>query len=110
MQAHPPTGPQFNHHMGGYRQGRPFWCDEGFFPVQERLVKGIKTDADSVLIADIGGSIGHDLTEFATKHPSAPGRLILQDLPAVLGQIASLDGRVERMEYDFFTEQPVKGE
>ena len=110
MQAHPPMGPQFNHHMGGYRQGRPSWMDEGFFPVRERLVKEARTDdAEAVFIVDIGGSIGHDLAEFARKHPDAPGRLVLQDLPAVLGQIASLDGRIERMEYDFYTEQPVKG-
>jgi hypothetical protein len=111
MQAHPPMGPQFNHHMGGYRQGRPSWMDPDFFPVQERLVKGTRSDANSeaALIVDIGGSIGHDLAEFATKHPSAQGRLVLQDLPAVLGQIASLDERIERMGYDFFTEQPVKG-
>jgi hypothetical protein len=111
MQAHPPMGPQFNHHMGGYRQGRPSWMDEGFFPVQERLVKGMKSDADAALIVDVGGSIGHDLAEFAVKHPNAQGRLVLQDLPAVLGQIPEgLDGRIERMGYDFFTEQPVKGE
>jgi len=109
MQAHPPMGPQFNHHMGGYRQGRPAWMDADFFPVQDRLVKGARSDAEAVLIVDVGGSIGHDLAEFATKHSSAPGRLVLQDLPAVLGQIASLDGRIERMGYDFFTEQPVKG-
>jgi hypothetical protein len=112
MQAHPPMGQQFNHHMGGYRQGRPSWMDESdesFFPVQDRLVKGTKSDADAALIVDIGGSIGHDLAEFAVKHPGAPGRLVLQDLPAVLGQIASLDGRIERMAYDFYTEQPVKG-
>ena len=109
MQAHPPMGPQFNHHMGGYRQGRPSWMDADFFPVDDRLVKGTKSDSDSVLIVDVGGSIGHDLAEFATKHSGAPGRLVLQDLPAVLGQIASLDGRIERMGYDFFTEQPVKG-
>lgn len=110
MQAHPPMGPQFNHHMGGYRQGRPSWMDENFFPVQEALIEGAKTEADAAFMVDIGGSIGHDLAEFATKHPAAPGRLILQDLPVVLGQIASLDARIERMEYDFFTEQPVKGE
>jgi hypothetical protein len=83
--------------------------DADFFPVQDRLVKGARSDAEAVLIVDVGGSIGHDLAEFATKHSSAPGRLVLQDLPAVLGQIASLDGRIERMGYDFFTEQPVKG-
>ena len=109
LQAHPPMGPQFNHHMGGYSQGRPSWMDEGFFHVRERLIEGAKPDGDTVLLVDIGGSIGHDLAEFKTKHPNASGRLVLQDLPAVLGQIASLDEGIERMAYDFHTEQPVKG-
>lgn len=106
LQAHPPYGMQFNHHMGGYRQGRPSWMDPDFYPVQERLVAGL---AGSVLLVDIGGGLGHDLDEFRRKHPDAPGRLILQDLPVVIGQVGALHERVERMAYDFYTEQPVVG-
>lgn len=109
LQANHPYGPQFNHHMGGYRQGRPSWMNADFFPVQQRLIDGAKAEADPVFMVDIGGSIGHDLAEFAQKHPDAPGRLVLQDLPAVLGQIGSLDERIVRMEYDFFTKQPLQG-
>jgi hypothetical protein len=83
--------------------------DADFFPVQERLIKGAKSEEDAVFMADIGGSIGHDLAEFAKKHSDAPGRLVLQDLPVVLGQIGSLDERIERMAYDFYTEQPLEG-
>jgi hypothetical protein len=83
--------------------------DADFFPVQERLIKGAKSEVDAVFVVDIGGSIGHDLAEFVKKHSNAPGRLVLQDLPAVLGQIDSLDDRIERMAYDFYTEQPLKG-
>jgi hypothetical protein len=83
--------------------------DADFFPVQERLIKDAKSEEDAVFVVDVGGSIGHDLAEFAKKHSNAPGRLVLQDLPAVLGQIDSLDERIERMAYDFYTEQPLKG-
>ena len=110
LQANPPYGEQFNYHMGGYRQGRPAWMDAGFYPVKENLIDGFDNSQDSALLVDIGGSIGHDLQEFHRKHPDAPGRLVLQDLPAVIGQIVQLDEKVERMEYDFYTEQPVKGE
>ena len=110
LQAHPPYGEQFNYHMGGYRQGRPAWMDAGFYPVKENLIDGFEDSQDSALLVDIGGSIGHDLQEFHQKHTEAPGRLVLQDLPAVIGQIVQLDDKVERMEYDFTTEQPVKGE
>lgn len=110
LQANHPYGPQFNHHMGGYRQGRPSWMDPDFFPVKEQLIKGAKSDAEAAFLVDIGGNIGHDLAEFAGKHPDVPGRLVLQDLPVVLGQINSLDDKIERMPYDFYTEQPLKGQ
>lgn len=95
--------------MGGYSQGRPSWMNADFFPVRERLVKGAKPEDDSVFIVDIGGSVGHDLAEFRRKHPETPGRLVLQDLPVVLGQIESLDDKIERMAYDFYTDQPLLG-
>lgn len=83
--------------------------DPDFYPVQEQLVKGAKADPNAAFLVDIGGNIGHDLAEFAGKHADVPGRLVLQDLPVVLGQIAGLDDRIERMPYDFYTEQPLKG-
>ncbi|KAF2453061.1 S-adenosyl-L-methionine-dependent methyltransferase [Lineolata rhizophorae] len=109
LMAHPPLGMQFNHHMGGYRQGRPSWMDPGFFPVEERLAAGADTAEGAALLVDLGGGHGHDINEFRRKHPDAPGRLILQDLPDVLAQITELDGKIERMGHDFLTEQPVKG-
>jgi len=110
LQANPPYGAQFNYHMGGYHQGRPSWMDEGFFPVKEKLVEGFDKDAEgAALLVDVGGSVGHDLEEFRRKHPDAPGRLVLQDLPLVISQIEKLDDGIEPMSYDFYTEQPVKG-
>ncbi|KAF7542596.1 hypothetical protein G7Z17_g11439 [Cylindrodendrum hubeiense] len=108
LHNNPPYGQQFHHHMGGYRQGRPSWMDAGFFPVEERLIKGFKEAEDTTLLVDIGGSFGHDLTEFRTKFSDVPGRLILQDLPVVIEQIQKLDDKIETMKYDFFTEQPIK--
>ncbi|KAI1872075.1 uncharacterized protein JN550_004278 [Neoarthrinium moseri] len=110
MQSRPPHGQMFNDHMAGYLLGRPPWSDSGFFPVKERLLDGFDADKkDAVLLVDIAGGMGHYTDQFRSKFPDAPGRLILQDLPVVLGQIQGLDSRIERMEYDFFTEQPVKG-
>ena len=109
LQASPPYGEQFNYHMGGYHQGRPSWMDSNFYPVQEKLVEGFDKSEGSAMIVDIGGSVGHELEEFYRKHPDIPGRLVLQDLPIVIGQIVKLDSRIEPMEYDFYNEQPVKG-
>lgn len=64
MIAHPPLGQQFNHHMSGYRQGRPSWMDRDFYPVKERLVKGMDASKDAVMLVDVGGGHGHDIEEF----------------------------------------------
>lgn len=109
LQANNPLGIQFNHHMGGYRLGRPSWMDKDFYPVQDLLAKGADTSSDAVLLVDIGGSLGHDLEEFRRKHPDVPGRLVLQDLSVVIGQIEELHEKIEPMAHDFFTEQPIKG-
>ncbi|OHW96427.1 sterigmatocystin 8-o-methyltransferase [Colletotrichum incanum] len=108
MMTNYPAG-EFQNHMAGYRQGRPSWMDDGFYPVAEHLIEGADKSGDVAFLVDIGGSIGHDLDEFCRKHPNAPGRHVLQDLPHVLSQIQKVDAKIEPMEYDFHTEQPIKG-
>ncbi|KAK8097505.1 hypothetical protein PG984_016644 [Apiospora sp. TS-2023a] len=102
-------GTQLNNHMAGYHQGRPSWMDKNMYPVEERLIQGADTSSDAPFLVDIGGSTGHDLAEFLAKHPDHPGKLILEDLPDVIGEIQKLDPRIERVPYDFHTEQPYKG-
>lgn len=80
------------------------------YPVEERLIPGADASSDAPFLVYIGGSIGHDLAEFLAKHPSHPGKLVLEDLPAVIGEIQQLDPRIERVPYDFHKEQPYKGE
>ncbi|RMY21819.1 hypothetical protein D0865_16596 [Hortaea werneckii] len=120
----------FGDHMGGYRRGRRSWWEERFFnPVRERvLVDGAGLDGvegeeeedgeGKVLLVDVGGSFGHDIREFAAAFGDVAGmgrgrgRLVLEDLPEVVGQIreealgvGSGDGeevRIERMGCDFF--------
>ncbi|KAI0407836.1 S-adenosyl-L-methionine-dependent methyltransferase [Xylaria palmicola] len=96
LQSTPPHGQNFNNHMHGYLLGRPGWMEEGFYP-------------DAVLLIDVGGGFGHYTKGFLSKFPDTPERLILQDLPPVLGQIQQSHPRIEKMEYDFFTKQPIKG-
>lgn len=78
-----------------------------FYPVQERL----QTKPDAPLLVDVGGGLGHDLAAFHTQFPDLPGRLILQDMPQVLNQISEngIPAKIEKMEYDFFKPQPIKG-
>lgn len=61
------------------------------------------------LIVDVGGSVGHDLERFRSKHPCIPdGSLVLQDLPEVVEGLV-LDKAIQSQPYDFFTPQVNKG-
>ena len=106
----PTAAIQFNNHMSAYHQGRPSWMDVGFFDVPA-LYKGVDIGSEDALIVDVGGSVGHDISEFRRKWPDAPGRLVIEDLPPVISQAKamSLHPTVELVEHDFFTEQPIKG-
>ena len=113
LATHPRIAEQFNHHMGGYRLGRPDWFHTSIYPVQERLLDGYKNTDGEALLVDVGGNTGHDLLSFhAAFEQQLKGRLILQDVPAVI-ESAPRDelkaAGIEAVVHDFFTEQPVKG-
>ncbi|OOF97174.1 hypothetical protein ASPCADRAFT_45906 [Aspergillus carbonarius ITEM 5010] len=109
VQKNPTLNKQFNNHMSVYHQGRPSWMDKGFYPVRERLIEGASLGEEVVFLVDVGGSIGHDVSEFRRKWPDAPGRLVVQDLPEVIETVKELHVSIDPMAHDFFTEQPVKG-
>lgn len=105
----PPITFQFGKMMNAFSQNPIYWMDEGYYPVHERLARGARTDKEAVLIVDVGGSYGHDLERFRSKHPDIPGRLVLQDKPEIIAQ-AKPDVGIEPTVHDFFTTQPVRGE
>ncbi len=94
--------------MAGYVEGQPRWMDHDFYPFKERLGRGLKGESEA-LIVDVGGSLGHDLVAFKAKHPELPGRLVLQDLPAVISQVDVIKPGIEPTIHDFLTPQAVKG-
>ncbi|KAL2870602.1 S-adenosyl-L-methionine-dependent methyltransferase [Aspergillus lucknowensis] len=93
----------FNSYMLSRREGKLAWFD--VYPM-DRLMDPPLVD-ESILLIDVGGNQGHDLNRFQKKYPDAPGRLILQDLPAVLAG-HTCEG-IEVMPYNFMDLQPVKG-
>ncbi|KAL2812683.1 S-adenosyl-L-methionine-dependent methyltransferase [Aspergillus cavernicola] len=109
VQQEPITAKRFNNHMGVYAQGRVRWMDAGFYPVQEQLIDGTTIGKDDILLVDVGGSFGHDLSDFRRKWPNVPGRLVLQDLPEVVSSVKDLHPSIDVMGHDFFTEQPIEG-
>ena len=104
----PERGRVFNSGMTRWRQGTPMWTDT--YPAKSRLCENIEQSDDAVLLVDIGGGRGHVLEDFVKDTTHQSGRLILQDLPAALGDAESLSKQgIQTMAYDFFTPQPVKG-
>lgn len=63
------------------RPPTPSWMGAGFHPVPDRVME--LKNADDILLVDVGGSVGNDLSEFHRKWPSMSARLVLQDLPDV---------------------------
>lgn len=96
----------FNSYMASRRQGRPMWFDA--YPVERLLGHGVPYE-ETVLLVDVGGNQGHDLSRFRQEHPHLPGKLILQDLPDVVEGVSGRHSGVEVMGYSFLDPQPVQG-
>ncbi|KAL4902915.1 hypothetical protein BDW74DRAFT_186579 [Aspergillus multicolor] len=117
--ANPPNLQHFDSFMSAYRAGKKNWYDDGFYPVQERLIAGFDAEesGSDVLLVDVGGGRGHDVMGFAAAHAGHPGKIILQDREAVIaGVIESTSTQETEPEapftaaaHDFFTPQPVVG-
>ena len=105
LQSIPSLYSDFNTFMNQWLGSREDWTT--WFPTQ-KLIDGSKSD--TTLLIDIGGGKGQDLEVLRARHPDC-GKLVLQELPQVLQGMTTneLDPSIERMEHDFFTEQPVKG-
>ncbi|KAI1259429.1 putative hydroxyindole O-methyltransferase [Xylariaceae sp. FL1019] len=111
LAATPPNIEHFSSFMASYRAGKPNWFDAGFYPVGERLLDGFDPSASDVLLVDVGGARGHELSAFATNHTSHPGKLVLQDRAEVIASLEKDDASrpFEAQTHDFFTVQPVRG-
>ncbi|KLJ08368.1 hypothetical protein EMPG_16199 [Blastomyces silverae] len=94
----------FNMFMGNTMGARKYWVD--WYPVESQILAGAATD--KALIVDVGAGKGHDLLAYTNKFPDT-GRLVLQDLPQVIEALEDLDEAIEKVPYDFFTEQPLTG-
>ena len=62
------------------------------FPPGE-LLQG-QRESDVALLVDIGGGIGTDVVEFRRRYPNVPGKVVLQELPAVIDSAKESDIRL----------------
>lgn len=92
----------FNSYMTVQHMDMPTWLDS--YPYQD--VAKI-TPSGKPLFVDVGGGFGHQSIALRGEVPDAPGRIILQDIPATLQHAISHPG-VEVMEQDFFKPQQVR--
>ncbi|KAH8812941.1 S-adenosyl-L-methionine-dependent methyltransferase [Xylogone sp. PMI_703] len=101
----------FNNHMLGYTIERARWTDPACVPIRDLLKPKDKSKHHDgpVLLVDIAGGIGRDITAFREEHSDIPGRLVLQELPEVINQATELPQEIELMVHDMFTRQPIQG-
>ena len=78
--------------MTGVRGGRISWVD--WFPIREQLIDGVNNGDDEIFIVDVGGGRGHNVEDVKKRFPDAPGRFILQDLPAVIDDVGELGKQI----------------
>ncbi|TVY16828.1 O-methyltransferase asqD [Lachnellula arida] len=105
LASKPELQTDFNTFMGNTMGARNYWVD--WYPVQKQILDDVSLGSKSPVIVDVGAGKGHDLTAFNAKFPGH--KLVLQDLQSVIDNVLDLDGSIETMAYDFFTEQPLKG-
>lgn len=85
-----------------------------FYPIESNLINGADDRPNAVFCVDIGGNQGHDLKQIGGRFPSIPGRMVLQDLEGVVGDMKSNFAvgsaiAFEPMVHDFTEPQPIKG-
>ncbi|PVH83370.1 o-methyltransferas-like protein [Cadophora sp. DSE1049] len=82
----------------------------GMFPFMS-LKEEIEAEPDRAFVVDIGGGRGQSLLliQKETTLFGASSKMVLQDRPQVLDTIPQeLLPNIEKMPYDFYTEQPIK--
>jgi hypothetical protein len=103
LAANKEQGDRFNTIMGGVMAHQISWLD--IFPTKTL----IDSAADGPLLVDVGGNVGHDMERFRQAYPQLAARMYLQDRPEVVKRSKCPDP-LNKMDYDFFTPQPIKGE
>jgi ribosomal protein RSM22 (predicted rRNA methylase) len=103
METHPIQQGAFHRFMEAQFATLPTWLDALSF--ESEIAQN--ASADDIVFVDVGGGNGSQCAALRKAFPHLQGRIVLQDRPAVLESALHVEG-MERMPYDFLTEQPVK--
>ncbi|KAK4508229.1 hypothetical protein PRZ48_001967 [Zasmidium cellare] len=104
----------FSVFMQGMFQSSQWLAPTDWFPFDEVCFDSFdQARGDGYSFVEIGGGKGDRMQALVEKYPNARGKLLLQDTPAVIEDIAKssrkLSCRIETMAYDFLDEQPITG-
>jgi hypothetical protein len=103
METHPIQQGAFHRFMEAQFAMLPTWLNA--VPFESETAHD--ASADDIVFVDVGGGNGSQCAALKKEYPHLQGRIILQDRPAVLESALEVSG-MEKMPYDFLTEQPVK--
>lgn len=109
MREDPELKLAFDGYMPARRTGLRIPWHEIYPAATELDVKGFQEPHEPPLLVDVGGNTGYDAASFRTKNPHINGRCVVQDLPETLASSPVPPEGIERIGYDFFTPQPIKG-
>lgn len=98
--THPAVLKEFNTFMTHQRLNSRVWLD--VYP----LDKSAEPDQGAFFV-DIGGGLGHMCVELSRRHPSIPGRTVMQDLAPTISKLPA-GQPFEPMVHNFYEEQPIK--
>ncbi|KAK2004232.1 S-adenosyl-L-methionine-dependent methyltransferase [Colletotrichum falcatum] len=107
LKENPKEGEIFNMLQKVSTMKEPAWVD--MYPHQKLADE---SDPSYPLLVDVGGGIGQDILRFCSARPEAASRVYLEDLPEVIADAnekSIIPHTVKKLEYDFFTPQPIKG-
>ncbi|KAJ6786706.1 hypothetical protein PWT90_10579 [Aphanocladium album] len=105
LETHPVQQGAFHRFMEAQFASLPTWLDAVDFAAE--MAGGALTSPEHVAFVDVGGGNGQQIAALKKKLPELQGRVVLQDRPEVLEKALEVDG-MEKMVYDYLTEQPVK--
>lgn len=109
MRGDPELKRAFDSYMAVCRTGLRVPWHEIYPAATELDVNGFKEPCEPPLLVDVGGNTGYQAASFRTENPHIKGRCVVQDLPETLSSSPVTPEGIERIAYDFFTPQPIKG-
>lgn len=74
----------------------------------QKILSEPPQSSEKPFFVDIGGGHGHQCMQLGKKYPNLLGRLVLQDLPAIVDKLPPIEG-VKTQAHDFFEKQPISG-